>query len=91
MMPLGFSSIGQPELSLAQESDPGFLELRVLEGSLNLPGYFHARHVTMPQVPVSVAASSLRLTKTTASDMKDFFRLENIRNIFLCSMSGSLV
>ena len=79
-MLLGYSSLGQPELSikqceaLAEEFALDFLELRVLEGSLDLPAYFKSRGAEMSVVPVRVLGSSLRLTEASLADLDDFFR-----------------
>ncbi len=76
----GFSSMGQPELSfkafelLAKEFAMDFLELRSLEGSLDLPGYFSSCGPTVPSVPVRLLASSLQLAKASPADMEEFFR-----------------
>jgi len=78
MMQLGFSSMGQPELSLEEcenlaiECGADFLELRVLEGSLDLPAYFQSRETKNSRVPVRLLASSLRLAEASEADFTDF-------------------
>lgn len=72
--------MGQPELSfeafeaLAAEFRMDFLELRSLEGSLDLPGYFQRRGTAAPVIPVRLLASSLQLATAAPADIEEFFR-----------------
>jgi len=95
---LGFSSMGQPELSfsefeaLAREFDMDFIELRSLEGSLDLPGCFKRRGKALPSVPVRLLASSLQLAKVTPADLEEFFRFgdlaENLQTPYVRVFGG---
>lgn len=86
-MTLGYSSMGQPELSfeqcchLADEFGLDFIELRVLEDSLNLPEYFQSREVSQTRIPVQVLGSSLQLIGASRADMDDFIRFAHLAGI----------
>lgn len=77
---LGFSSMGQPELSfeafevLAKEFHMDFLELRSLAGSLDLPSCFQNMGHAKPSIPVRLLASSLQLAMATPADVEEFLR-----------------
>ena len=79
-MRLGYSTLGQPELSLEQCEDLameyglGFLELRALNGNLDLPAHFQSLETKPERVPVRVLGSSLRLTEAETSEVCDFYR-----------------
>ena len=79
-MILGFSTLGQPELSFAQcdqlaiDFDLDFIELRVLEGTLDLPEYFQSRRTEDNKVPVRVLGTSLQLLNCAPPDIEEFLR-----------------
>ena len=83
-MILGYSTLGQPELSfdqcdnLAREFGLDFLELRVLENTMDLPAYFQARNVEAFAMPVRVLDSSLRLTEVTPEKLDEFIRFAQL-------------
>jgi sugar phosphate isomerase/epimerase len=77
---LGFSSMGQPEASfgriqaLALDRRMDFVELRVLEHSLDLPAYFQTHPHVPVAVPVRLLASSVHLAGLGHSDLEEFAR-----------------
>jgi len=83
-MIFGFSSMGQPELSLEQCADLAkkfaldFLELRVLENTLDLPAYFQSKEIPSVSVPVRILGSSLRLADAQESDLAEFFQFAEL-------------
>ena len=84
-MDLGFSSLGDPSLSfeasckLAYEYGLAFVELRVMEGSLDLPGYFAERPFpSRPLRPIRVLGSSLRLIGSQKSEVDEFLRFAKL-------------
>jgi len=78
-MMLGYSTMGAPELSLDQcgalaaEFGLDFLELRALEGSIDLPRLFKERAPIPTQIPLRILGSSLRLTEASSADAKAFY------------------
>jgi sugar phosphate isomerase/epimerase len=80
LSPLGFSTMGDSSLTfeqafaLARQFDLQFLELRVLEGDLDLPAYFSARpELTVPEDGgVRVLSSSLQLISVGDEGLREF-------------------
>jgi sugar phosphate isomerase/epimerase len=82
-MQFGFSTLGDGTLSyqgateLATRFGMDFLELRVLEGNLNLPEYFKSKNITPEMIarskPTHAYCSSLKLTKAEPADIEAFY------------------
>jgi sugar phosphate isomerase/epimerase len=68
-----FSTLGCPELSLgavialARKHEIEFVELRALEGSTDLAGYFHAQYGTPAKLAAAFGNAPLRITSLNAS------------------------
>ncbi|HEY8966791.1 MAG TPA: TIM barrel protein [Candidatus Methylacidiphilales bacterium] len=84
---LGFSTLGDGDLSLEQalewRSRLGFeaIEVRVLEGSLDLPAYFDRRGyppVPSGEKPIRVVGTSLGILSASEADLKAFYRFAEV-------------
>ncbi|XHR31128.1 MAG: sugar phosphate isomerase/epimerase family protein [Chthoniobacteraceae bacterium] len=81
---LGFSTLGNPLDSLldsnrlASQFGLQFLELRSLEGSLDLPGYFERQPLPAASVPILVIDTSLCLLTAEAKEVEDFYRFAEL-------------
>lgn len=79
-MQLGYSSLGAPDLNLAdlsalaEEFSLDFLELRTVDGTLGLPEYFADHPELSPEAasPIQVISSSLRLIEATDAQIAEF-------------------
>lgn len=75
---LGFSTMGQPELSLEQFEEIAtqfpaeFLEIRGLEGSLDILSIFNERPIRITKPPIRVLSSSLQLKNASIDDVEAF-------------------
>ena len=84
----GFSSIGLPDatltemVSLAAEFNLDFVELRALEGTLDLPKYFSTRPPAQDPAslrsPVRLVATDLHLLDATEGNIDDFCRFVDV-------------
>jgi sugar phosphate isomerase/epimerase len=78
-MQLGFSTMGDPALTyadasrLASEFNLQYIDLRVLEGSLDLPGYFRTQsNIELETgVPVRIVCTSFHLEDTSAASLEE--------------------
>lgn len=81
---LGFSTLGNPLDSLldsnrlARQFGLKFLELRSLEGSLDLPVYFERHPLPAAPVPILVLDTSLCLLTAGAKEVEDFYRFAEL-------------
>jgi len=69
-------------LSLAVEFGMDFVELRGLEGTLDLPEYFSRKPIRVDSIrpPVRLVATNLRLTEATGEDIDQFLRFVDVAN-----------
>lgn len=87
-MLFGFSTLGSPTLSFEGASDLAakfgfqFIELRVLEGNLDLPAYFSAKNLSPETISqhtaVRVLGSSLSLSKAQPADIEKFLLMAEL-------------
>ncbi|CAN5597395.1 TIM barrel protein [soil metagenome] len=85
-MQIGFSSLGAPELnladlsSLAEEFSMDFLELRTVDGTMGLPEYFadHPELSAKRSSPIQVISSSLQLIEATDAQIAEFSRYAEV-------------